>query len=193
MFVCTSSMWKFPAQRSNPHHNSNQSCCSENTGSSTCCTTKERPTLVVLNPWSFKTFFSTVYKFIKSKENNLSVILLFLYPLNKLLAPQSTLFNRLIYKLPTFFFFFPLFLAALGTYGISVPGVRSGPLLHPMGQLQQLRILNPLCQARDRTCAPELQRCHRSLCAIAGTPASKLFCIYSFKFLCKWYILHTML
>lgn len=109
LFVCTSSMWKFPAQRSNPHHNSNQSCCSENTGSSTCCTTKERPTLVVLNPWSFKTFFSTVYKFIKSKENNLSVILLFLYPLNKLLAPQSTLFNRLIYKLPTFFFFFSFF------------------------------------------------------------------------------------
>ena len=33
------------------------------------------------------------------------------------------------------------------------PGTESEPHLQPMPQLQQHRILNPLCQARDQTCA----------------------------------------
>ena len=40
-FGHTCSMWKFPSQRSNPHHSRDPSCCSDNAGSLTYCTTRE--------------------------------------------------------------------------------------------------------------------------------------------------------
>ena len=58
------------------------------------------------------------------------------------------------------FWGFCLFVFGLPTaYGIPRPGIRSEPQLWPTPQLQQHQILNPLCQARDRTYVPALQRC----------------------------------
>ena len=50
------------------------------------------------------------------------------------------------------------------------PGIRSKPPLQPAPQLQQHQSLNPLCRARDRTCALALQSCRGSRYATAGTP-----------------------
>ena len=44
--------------------------------------------------------------------------------------------------------FFPAFFGCLKAYGVQGPGIRSEPKLRPTPQLQQHRILNPLCQAR---------------------------------------------
>ena len=64
------------------------------------------------------------------------------------------------------FFFF----GSLMAYGASGPGVRSKPQLRPKPQLWQHWILNPLCQAGDRTCVPVLPRLHRSHCDTVKTP-----------------------
>ena len=60
-------------------------------------------------------------------------------------------------------------------YEVPRPGIRSEAQLWPKLQLWQRRILNSLCQARDRTCIPALPKCHRSHCTTAGT-VFVLFC-----------------
>ena len=55
-----------------------------------------------------------------------------------------------------------------------VPGIRSELQLQPTLQPQKHQILNPLCQARDRTCVLALQKCHQFCCTTAVT-AIKLF------------------
>ena len=54
-----------------------------------------------------------------------------------------------------------LFVSFLVTswHGVPGPGIRPEPQLWPMLQLQQYRIFNPLCWARDRTFNAALQRC----------------------------------
>ena len=41
--------WNFLGQGSNPSHNSDPSCCSENTGSLTCCTTRNSSLILFCN------------------------------------------------------------------------------------------------------------------------------------------------
>ena len=49
LFFCyTCDMWNFLSQGSNPHHNSDWSCCSNNSGALTCCITGELPILSFL-------------------------------------------------------------------------------------------------------------------------------------------------
>ena len=67
-------------------------------------------------------------------------------------------------------------------YGIPRAGIGSKLQLRPELQLWQCRILNPLCQAGDGTCVPELPRCHRSHCTTAGTPTLLLIFFFFFKF-----------
>ena len=55
-------------------------------------------------------------------------------------------------------------------HGVPRPGIRSELQLWPRPQLQKFWIFNPLQQARDRTCALALQRCHQSCCTIVRTP-----------------------
>ena len=52
---------------------------------------------------------------------------------------------------PFFFFFGPLV-----ADGVPGPRIRSEPQFQPKLQLQQRQILNPLCQARNRTFVPVL-------------------------------------
>ena len=66
-------------------------------------------------------------------------------------------------------------------YGDPRPGIRSGLKLWPKPQLQQLRILNPLCRARDLTCIPVLQKCHPSHFATVGKPRNFFFLSGSYK------------
>ena len=72
-----------------------------------------------------------------------------------------------------FFFFFSFLFFFFGhpmAYGVPGPGIRFQPKSRPKQQLWQCQILNPLCQAGDRTCLPALPRRHPPRCATAGTP-----------------------
>ena len=87
--------------------------------------------------------------------------------------------------------FFP-FLAARWYMEFPSQGFRSELQLWPMLQLQQHRILNPLCRARDRardrTFHPALPRCCWSHWTMAGTLMFLLRCkIYAIK-CTKFYI-----
>ena len=66
--------------------------------------------------------------------------------------------------------FICLFFGCPTAYRVLRPGVRPKQQLQPTLQQWQCQILNRLCQARDGTSLPVLQRCHQSCCAIAGTP-----------------------
>ena len=72
-------------------------------------------------------------------------------------------------------YFFPLFLGHLKTYGVPGPGIRSELQLRPKLQLQQCRILNPLCWAGDWTCVPVLPRWCQSCCATTRAPTWSIF------------------
>ena len=82
---------------------------------------------------------------------------------------------------------FSFFLAAPQHREVPGPGTRSKPQ-----QLWQRWILNPLCRARDRTCIPELQQCHRSHCAIVGTPRKLFKMVYMHPYLSIWGIMKTV-
>jgi len=71
---------------------------------------------------------------------------------------------------PSYFSFCFCFFGCPATYGVFRPGIRSELQSGPKPQLWQHQILNPLCQARDRTSVPVLPRCHPSCCTTAGTP-----------------------
>ena len=58
------------------------------------------------------------------------------------------LFHFSFFFLPPFFFFFQLHPQHMN---VPRPGMKSEPELPLTSQLQQHQILNPLCQARDRT------------------------------------------
>ena len=64
-------------------------------------------------------------------------------------------------------------------YGVPGPWISSEPQLQPTLQLQQYQMFNPWCQVRDQTHVPVLERCHQSLCTIAGTPVGSFFSIQS--------------
>ena len=57
LFGHTHGMWTFPGQGSNPCHNSNPSCCSDNAGSLTCCVTELPRTAYFWQSWLQRTFF----------------------------------------------------------------------------------------------------------------------------------------
>ena len=67
----------------------------------------------------------------------------------------------------SFFFGCPM---AYGVTGLG--GSDRSHRCNVLPQLWQCWILNPLCWARDQTCIPALQRCHRSCCTTAGAPPS---------------------
>ena len=69
-----------------------------------------------------------------------------------------------------FFFFFFFFFGHSVAYGVPGPGIGSELQLLPKSQLQQCQILNPLCQAGDRTYIPALPRYCQSHCIAVGTP-----------------------
>ena len=67
------------------------------------------------------------------------------------------------------------FLATPWHMEVPRPGIRSEPQLWPAPKLQQHQILNPLCQARDGTCVPMLQRHQQSCCTTTGAPLATSF------------------
>ena len=70
-------------------------------------------------------------------------------------------------------FLFPFLASA---YGVPQPGIRSELHLQPKPQLQQHRILSPLCMAGDQTCVPVLHsRCRQSCCTAVGIPVLSHF------------------
>ena len=85
--------------------------------------------------------------------------------------------------LPPFYFF----LAAPWHMGVPRPGIRTNCScgLH--------QILNSLCQARDQTCVPALQRCHPSHCTTVGTPISLFLkaAYYSIVYTCHIFFIYS--
>ena len=75
-----------------------------------------------------------------------------------------------------FFFFFFFFFGHSVAYGVPRPGIRSKPHLWSAPPLWQIRIHNPLFQARDQTLIPRLQSHHRSHCITVRTPVFN-FCM----------------
>ena len=93
--------------------------------------------------------------------------------------PRQHFFLKLLNILDTkFLFIYFSFLATLWHMAFPSPGIRSEPQLQSKLQLWQHWILDPLCWARDQICISALSRCHRSHCAIAGTPIIFKFNIY---------------
>ena len=80
----------------------------------------------------------------------------------------------------SFFYSFPFFLFWLPhSIWSSRPVIRFKPQLQPTSQqLWQRQILNPLCQARDQTCALALRRHNRFQCAIRELLKSFLFSFF---------------
>ena len=68
------------------------------------------------------------------------------------------------------FFFFFFFFGHPEAYRVPWPGIRFKSPLPLKPQLQQHRILNPLCQAGDRTFFPLLPGHRQSICTRAGSP-----------------------
>ena len=82
------------------------------------------------------------------------------------------------------FVFVFLFFGPLAADGVSRPGIKTKLQLQPMPQLQQCRIPNPLCQTRDWSYIPALQKHRWSCCASLSRNSSKyilirLFCTVS--------------
>lgn len=81
---------------------------------------------------------------------------------------------------------FPPFLAALRHTEFLGQGSDLSHSCDPYPQLWQRRILQPTVPGGDQTRVLELQRCHRSGCAIAGTPLFVCFLKITQNNLNKW-------
>ena len=154
-------MRKFQSQEWNPCHSSNPSCCSDNARS-----------LIPAEPQETSSGHHLVHHFLYRlkqaghQRKAQSLILDFTY--QGLVSPSSTSsFQCTIPLLATkSFFFLPFF----GLWGVPRPGIRSELQLQSIPQLRQCWILNPLYQARYRTCIPVLQRCYWSHYATLEPP-----------------------
>lgn len=87
------------------------------------------------------------------------------------------------------FYIFFFFFGHPEAFGVSRPGIISELQLQPELQLWQYQVLNPLCQAGERTCSPVLPRCCWFCCTTIGI--SSTFKILCRGYICRWITLKT--